>query len=58
MTVLRTQLNLGGEWLLATDPENRGVRDAWYDAFPCDQAQSVSVPGVWDRWIPDYDSVG
>lgn len=58
MIALRTQLNLDNEWLLALDPEDCGVREAWYDAFPQEQAMTVNVPGVWDIWIPDYDGVG
>ena len=58
MASLREELNLGGQWLLATDPEDRGVRDRWFEAFPSGEAQPVNVPAVWDLWIPDYDGVG
>lgn len=58
MALLREELNLGGPWLLATDPEDCGVRDRWFEAFPSGQAQPVNVPAVWDLWIPDYDGVG
>ena len=58
MIELREELNLGGSWTLVTDPENRGIRDGWFEALPEQEALSVSVPAVWDLWIPDYDGVG
>ena len=58
MSLLREELNLDGAWLLLTDPEDCGVRETWFEAFPEEHALAVSVPSVWDRWIPDYDGVG
>lgn len=58
MSSLREELNLGGVWSLATDPEDRGVQDRWFEAFPEASALQVNVPAVWDLWMPDYDGVG
>lgn len=58
MTVFREKLNLDGAWSLMTDPENRGARERWFEQFPEQDAFSVTVPSVWDLWIPDYDGVG
>ncbi len=58
MSLLREELNLGGEWMLVTDPDDRGVREGWFENFPGGEALSVTVPGVWDLRIPDYDGVG
>jgi hypothetical protein len=58
MSYSREKLNLGGTWLLATDPEDCGIRDGWYERFPEDRAMPVTVPAVWDLHIPDYDGVG
>lgn len=57
MSYSREKLNLGGTWLLAMDPEDRGVRDGWFNTFPENEAMAVTVPAVWDLWIPDYDGV-
>ncbi len=57
MTELREKLNLGGDWILVTDPENRGVRENWFESQPEQEAIAVTVPAVWDLWIPDYDGV-
>ena len=58
MTELREELNLGGSWTLVTDPENRGIRDGWFESLPEQETITVTVPAVWDLWIPDYDGVG
>ena len=58
MVELREELNLGGAWTLLTDPENRGVREHWFETPPTGDALTVRVPSVWDLWIPDYDGVG
>lgn len=58
MTELREELNLGGSWSLVTDPENRGVRESWFETLPEQEMIPVTVPAVWDLWIPDYDGVG
>jgi beta-galactosidase len=57
MSLFREKLNLAGDWLLATDPEDTGVRERWFETFPAQAARSVHVPDVWDLWIPDYDGV-
>lgn len=58
MAVFREELNLGGPWSLAIDPEDRGVQERWFEQFPERDALPVTVPAVWDLWIPDYDGVG
>jgi len=58
MAVFREELNLGGTWLLVTDPEDLGLRERWFERFPEQDSFPVTVPAVWDLWIPDYDGVG
>lgn len=55
---MRTHLSLNGEWRLALDPSDAGVRERWYEKAAPEGALAVHVPSVWDRWIPDYDGVG
>jgi len=51
-------LSLNGDWRLVLDPEDRGVREQWYAGDVRPESLSVTVPGVWDLWAPDYDGVG
>ncbi|MGD0091021.1 MAG: hypothetical protein ABSE73_13975, partial [Planctomycetota bacterium] len=44
---------LGGAWTLATDPENKGREQRWFErAQP--GAQPVPVPGVIQQVFPNY----
>jgi beta-galactosidase len=58
MKLKRLEQSLDGEWQLALDPEDVGIREQWYAAAGRSESISVQVPSVWDRWVPDYDGVG
>lgn len=54
MNKLNVALSLNGKWMLAADPDDRGVRDRWFLGGPPDGAMEAEIPSVWDRWLPDY----
>ncbi len=58
MSTVRSHLSLDGEWRLALDPGDTGLRDQWYAANRALDTIAVRVPSVWDLWVPDYDGVG
>ncbi len=55
-----TQLNLdlNGSWRLALDPEDAGRAQSWFDQADFPSSIDVTVPSVWDLWVPDYDGPG
>jgi beta-galactosidase len=54
---LRIERSLNGPWRLALDPNDAGVKERWFAEAPGDSIE-VTVPSVWDLWVPDYDGVG
>jgi beta-glucuronidase len=44
-------LDLSGEWVFRTDPQNTGQRERWYDPTPVEAASwtPFRVPGVWNE---------
>ena len=52
-----TVLSLNGEgWLLATDPEDVGRTEKWFEA-PRPEAQGANVPGTIQDASPSYHGV-
>lgn len=49
--------SLDGRWQLVLDPEDKGLKEHWFNG-PGEPGMEVSVPSVWDLWVPDYDGVG
>ena len=58
MNSIRLGLALDGEWSLAQDPADVGIQEQWFAKPPPADAMPVTVPGVWDLWLPDYDGAG
>lgn len=54
----RVAVSLDGPWRLVLDPEDTGLTGRWFDREEHPNALDVTVPSVWDRWVPDYDGVG
>ena len=52
----RTQL-LNRAWLFATDPDNRGEEEHWFDCFPA-QSSTVIVPSCWNHELGLYEYEG
>ena len=49
-------VSLDGDWLLATDPQNIGREQKWYDG-PVAQAKSAKVPWIIQEAFPGYHGV-
>ena len=47
---------LNGTWKLATDPDNAGRGDRWFEAIR-PEAQDAPVPGVIQQVYPGYHGV-
>jgi hypothetical protein len=56
----REKVNLDGEWNFATDPDNRGEAEKWYQpdtklpqmplpGYAPEAAGKIRVPGIWDN---------
>ncbi|MFO7974476.1 MAG: glycoside hydrolase family 2 TIM barrel-domain containing protein [Candidatus Hydrogenedentota bacterium] len=58
MDSIRLGAPLDGEWQLALDPEDVGLKEQWYAKGVPSDTHTVTVPSVWDIWFPDYDGVG
>mgnify|MGYP006290136273 FL=1 len=58
MNTPRELRSLDGEWKLVLDPDDAGVAAQWFSHPPAEGALDVTVPAVWDRWVPDYDGPG
>ncbi len=58
MEIERTYQSLNGPWRLALDPGDVGLGEGWFERGELPDAMEVTVPSVWDRWVPDYDGVG
>ncbi len=48
---------LNGTWQLATDPQNVGQEQKWFNAGPVVGAQVCQVPDILERTFPGYDGV-
>ncbi len=49
--------SLNGNWLLATDPENIGREQKWFDSVAVAEAKPCRVPDILERTFPGYDGV-
>ncbi len=58
MNTPRELCSLDGEWKLVLDPDDAGQEERWFSSPPAAGSIAVTVPGVWDRWAPDYDGAG
>lgn len=58
MKPTRKYHSLNGAWRLVLDPEDRGLAEQWFASDHLPDGLDVTVPSVWDRWVPDYDGVG
>jgi beta-galactosidase len=55
----RDRVDLRGTWQLAFDPDNRGIGLRWGQGqWPEGHAQAVSVPSIWNRFVPDAEGIG
>ena len=48
---------LDGGWLLATDGQNIGKQEGWYESGPTAGARPVTVPGLIQDRFPNYHGV-
>lgn len=48
-----SSLDLLGDWLVTTDPDNRGLKGRWFDR-PRRDAKPIAVPGVIQMVFPEY----
>ena len=53
----RRQRTLDGQWEFATDPDDRGRDEEWYDGFPA-EADRITVPAAWNVHSEYYDHEG
>jgi hypothetical protein len=49
-------VSLDGQWLLATDPQNAGKNQKWWEQ-PVPKAKPTQVPGIIQEAIPGYHGV-
>ncbi len=56
-TTYRTQINLGGWWDFATDPDDRGETQRYFTVFPRPET-SLWVPGTWNAVARYWNYVG
>jgi hypothetical protein len=54
---LRTIISLDGEWTLATDTENQGKQQGWFQSGPPAQARKANVPAALEMTFPGYDGL-
>ena len=54
MNKLNIALSLNGKWMLAADPDDRGLREQWFQEGPPDSAMEAEVPGFRDERLLDY----
>lgn len=52
--------SLDGAWRFSTDPDNRGLREHWFDPdFDRSVWDTLDVPGYWDaKGLENYDGIG
>jgi len=48
---------LDGLWKLATDPDNKGREERWYECGPTGESLEAPVPGIIQQVYPDYHGV-
>ncbi|MEN6535744.1 MAG: sugar-binding domain-containing protein [Bryobacteraceae bacterium] len=48
---------LNGEWKIATDPQNRGKVEKWFERAAIPEAKPCHVPGILEQSFPGYDGV-
>lgn len=55
----RVETSLNGAWRLVLDTADAGIEERWYtgDTGPA-ESLDVTVPAVWDLWVPGYDGAG
>lgn len=58
MPVPRRICSLDGPWRLVLDPDDTGSKGKWFLGTGVPEGIPVTVPSVWDRWVPDYDGAG
>lgn len=46
--------SLDGMWSIVPDPDNRGMSERWYEAYPQEDALPAPVPGQVHMSLPDY----
>jgi len=49
--------SLNGQWMLATDPQNVGKAEHWFQGGPIESAQDPTVPGIIQQTFPGYHGV-
>lgn len=49
--------SLNGVWQIATDPENVGRKERWFESGVPASARPVPVPGIIQQAFPDYHGV-
>lgn len=53
----RRGISLDGVWELATDPDNAGKKERWFDGGPSKTTVSANVPSALEETFPGYDGV-
>ena len=48
--------SLNGAWQLAADPQDQGLKSAWFNAAPADTV-ACPVPGIMQQALPNYHGV-
>ncbi len=49
--------SLNGGWKIATDPQDRGRSEKWFERAPVPAAKPCTVPGILEQTFPGYDGV-
>ncbi|WP_436928949.1 glycoside hydrolase family 2 TIM barrel-domain containing protein [Halosimplex halobium] len=57
-TTERRQRALDGPWEFVTDPDDEGREDEYYESFPSERADRISVPSSWNAHAEYADYVG
>lgn len=55
--MIRPTKELSGDWDFITDPENKGVNEAWFEHFPTPEAR-MYVPSCWNNELGFYEYEG
>ena len=54
----RENIDLGGTWQIACDPDNEGLRNNWSDpVIRLNRPGPLEVPGIWNLSYPDMEGI-
>lgn len=54
----RYTIDLGGQWQIIPDPQNRGLHETWYETGRMPEGKTVIVPAEWETVLGiDYNGI-